>query len=178
MSVCTHRHKALLRCPPAPGCTPPPPRPHTHTYTNPSNLPGKPGPKENVWCAANCSLQSWLQLSIAPTHTRPRQQGKVFPYKSCTCSHTNICTHMLHHARQWPWMLVDPSLHQHKVFHSFTLAPILSMFVRGSRGKVKSMCSGVRQSLTPTPPTCVIMDNLIPPSLSFLLCKIVMVTPV
>lgn len=56
---------------PAPGCTP-------HTYTGPSDLPGKPGPNESAWCAANCSLQSRLQLSIAPAHTRPRQQGKVF----------------------------------------------------------------------------------------------------
>lgn len=77
-----HLHKALscgLQAPsqspehsPAPGCTP-------HTYTGPSDLPGKPGPNERAWCAANHSLQSRLQLSIAPAHTRPRQQGKGFP---------------------------------------------------------------------------------------------------
>ena len=60
--------QALLQCSPAPGCTRCiHTRAHTHTHTHthtlatgPGDLPGKPGPSESAWCAANCSLQSRL----------------------------------------------------------------------------------------------------------------------
>lgn len=95
LSMCTRRRSVSSSLPPKAQSIPQHQAAPPHTCTGPSDLPGKPGPNESAWCAANCSLQSRLQLSLAPAHTRPRQQGKSFHKKAphantqtsaCTCS--------------------------------------------------------------------------------------------
>lgn len=94
-----HLHKVQRLERQAPSWSPAPVFPstkwHSHMYTlAPAISLGNQVPV-SAWCAANCSLQSRLRLSIAPAHTGPRQQGKALPKKSCSCKHTDICTHML-----------------------------------------------------------------------------------